>query len=323
MKRVMVFKLVLLLLIAISPSTLSVPVGFTPGVFVATSPCDAGSKSLLRIPETADCEMIKWSLTLYQEQSLNPSTPATYKLDFVYGLPQQNTNGLVQGGTKIVREGKWTKVRGTKTNPDAVIYQLDPDKPQATISLQVIDHNLLHLLDHDQKLMIGNGGWSYTLNRAGGIGRYTNPYHLPVSIRAKVDSPIASALSPRADSPILGRFIGRSPCRDIARELNIPVNADCKKLKWDLTLYQNPNTHTPTRYTLKGTFYRAHTREGKWAIIKGAKTNPDVIIYQLDPDKSQGSLFFLKADDNILFFLSKEGNYMVGNADFSYTLNKN
>jgi NlpE N-terminal domain len=120
----------------------------------------------------------------------------------------------------------------------------------------------------------------------------------------------------------LARYEGSSPCREIARELNKAVSADCMKLKWDLTLYQNPTTGTATTYKLKGTFYRQQIGEGKWAIIKGTKTNPDAVVYQLDPDKPQGSLFLLKADDNILFFLSKEKNLLVGNGDFSYTLNR-
>ena len=41
-----------------------------------------------------------------------------------------------------------------------------------------------------------------------------------------------------------------------------------------------------------------------------------------NPGKPQGSPAFLKADDNILFFLNKDRNLMVGNADFSYTLNR-
>lgn len=124
------------------------------------------------------------------------------------------------------------------------------------------------------------------------------------------------------DSSILGVFAGKSPCLEIAKELNIPVDADCFKLKWDLTLYYDPATHAPTRYKLGGTFYRKGIREGTWTIIKGTKTNPDAIVYQLDPDKPQGSLFFLKADDNILFFLDKNRNLLVGSAEFSYTLNR-
>ncbi len=315
MRSFVIVKLALLSLLVISPCTLPAPVGSsTLGVFVATSPCDAGAKSLFRIPETP-CEMIKWRLMLYQDSSA--LTPTTYQLDYVYGLSQPNTNEVAQGGKKVARTGKWAIVRGAKTNPDGLVYQLDPDKPQASVSFQVVDQNLPHLLDRDEKLMIGNAGWSYTFNRTGDFARHTQPVTAPTAALAKADAPTASAAS-----PILARYEGRSPCREIAREINKTVSADCMKLKWDLTLYQNPATGTSTTYMLKGTLYRQQIGEGKWAIIKGTKTNPDAVVYQLDPDKPQGSLFLLKADDNILFFLSKEKNLLLGNGDFSYTLNR-
>ena len=301
----------LLSLALISP-TLPAPTGSSVlGVFVATSPCDAVSRSSLKIPETANCELIKWHLTLYQEQ--RTLAPATYRLSYVYGLPQQGTNGITQGGTKVEREGKWTTVRGR--NPKAVVYQLDPDRPQESLSFQMMDKNLLHLLDGNESLMIGNDGWSYTLSREGDFRRHT-PQARPLSIsRAKSNSPTASASSVITDSAILGTFVGRSPCREVARELNKAVNADCIKLKWELTL-------KPTTYRLKGTFYRERIGEGRWAIVEGTKTNPEAIVYRLDPDKAAGSLFFLKADNNILFFLDKERNLLKGNGDFSYTLNR-
>jgi len=94
------------------------------------------------------------------------------------------------------------------------------------------------------------------------------------------------------------------------------------KLKWDLTLNHDPVTRIPTTYRLKGTLYRERIGEGRWAIVKGTKTNPEAVVYQLDPDKAAGSLFFLKADNSILFFLDKERNLLKGNGDFSYTLNR-
>jgi hypothetical protein len=100
------------------------------------------------------------------------------------------------------------------------------------------------------------------------------------------------------------------------------VNSDCIKLKWDLTLYQDPRTRIPTTYRLKGTFYRERIGEGRWSIIKGTKTDPEAVVYQLDPDKAASSLLFMKADNNVLFFLDKERNLMKGNGDFSYTLNR-
>jgi hypothetical protein len=164
MRSFIIVKLALLPLMAISPGALPAPVGSsTLGVFVATSPCDAGSKSLFRIPETAACEMIKWRLTLYQDSSA--LTPTTYQLEYLYGLSQPNTNGIAQGGAKVARTGKWAIVRGAKTNPDAVVYQLDSDKAQGSFFLLKADDNIIFFLSKEKNLLVGNGDFSYTLNR--------------------------------------------------------------------------------------------------------------------------------------------------------------
>ena len=94
------------------------------------------------------------------------------------------------------------------------------------------------------------------------------------------------------------------------------------KVKWDLTLYQDSKTLAPTTYKLRGTFYRDQIKEGTWSMRRGAGVNPSAVVYQLDGDASQGSLTFLKADNNVLFFLDRSRNLMVGNSDFSYTLNR-
>ena len=321
MKSIVIVTLSLLSLIFILPVTLPLPAdSATFIVFVASSPCDAVSRPLLKIPETANCELIKWNLTLYHDP--NTLAPTTYKLNYGYGIPEQGTNGLSQGGTKVERKGKWTIVRGTKTNPDAIVYQLNPDDYQESVSFQMLDHNLLHLLARDGSLMVGNAGWSYTLNRTGNLGQPTQQARPLATSSVNPTALTTSALPVATDSSTLGRFVGRSPCRDVARELNKAVNADCTKLKWDLILYRDPNRGTPTTYKLKGTFYREHIGEGKWAIVRGTKMNPGAVVYQLDPDKPHGSLLLLKIDDNILLFLDKERNLMVGDGDFSYTLNR-
>lgn len=321
MKSLILFKFALLSLIVISPVTSSMPPGTsTLGFFGGTSPCDAVSRSALQIPATANCEMIKWHLTLLHDPVT--LTPTNYKLDYVYGLPEQGTNGLSNGGTRVEREGKWTVARGTKASPDAVVYELDPGVANGSVSFLKVDHNLLHLLDQKKGLAIGTAGWSYTLSRNGNFGRSMQQASPPVTSLLQLASRDTNPSLIAPDSSILGVFVGRSPCRDVARELNKAVNADCIKVKWDLTLYHDPNTLSPTTYKLKGTFYRERIREGKWTIVRGSKTSPDAVVYQLDPDKPERSLFFLKADNNILFFLARDRNLLVGNVDSSYTLNR-
>jgi len=133
------------------------------GIFVASTPCSNGTRPLPDIPVNADCELVKWDLTLYQDES--KKTPTTYKLHCLYGLPEQGTTGFIGGGKKIEMEGKWTIIKGTGSNHYAIVYQLIDHKTTKTISFLNLGDDLLHLLDSDQRLMIGSAAWSYTLNR--------------------------------------------------------------------------------------------------------------------------------------------------------------
>ena len=119
-----------------------------------------------------------------------------------------------------------------------------------------------------------------------------------------------------------GYFEGRSPCREISKMLGAAVREECIKIKWQLILFQDPATGAPTTYAIGGLAWRNPPRTGKWAIAKGTKEDPNAVVYQLEPDNPQGFLSFLKADENILLFLDKERNLMVGNSHFSYTLNR-
>lgn len=114
-----------------------------PELFIGTTPCGAVTRPLHGIPARSACELIKWQLSLDRD----PSTlaPTTYSLESVYGLPEQGTEGLVGGGTRIKVGGLWTIARAGSEAP-AVVYQLNPDTPDRALSLLRLDHNVLHLL---------------------------------------------------------------------------------------------------------------------------------------------------------------------------------
>ncbi len=135
------------------------------GIFIASTPSSQGTRPLPGIPANADCELMKWNLILYQDES--GKTPATYKLHCLYGLPKQGTTGFIGGGKKVEMEGKWTIIKGTGSNLNAIVYRLNDNKTNKTISFLKLNDDLLHLLDSDQRLMIGSAAWSYTLNRIG------------------------------------------------------------------------------------------------------------------------------------------------------------
>ncbi len=126
----------------------------------------------------------------------------------------------------------------------------------------------------------------------------------------------------KAAGNIIGVFDGRTPCQDLAKQLNENVTTECIKIKWRLILYKDSITDNSGTYNLQGFVYKKdNPRIGKWHIIKGTKVNPEALVYQLD-QTGRKPLFFQKGDDNILFFLDQQKNLMVGNRDFSYTLNR-
>lgn len=133
------------------------------GVFVGSTPCSEGSRPLPGISTSEDCKLIKWKLTLYQDAAAK--TPTTYKLHALYGLPKQGTTGLTGGGKEIETEGEWAIIKNTGSTPSVIVYRLKDKKTTRTISFLKLNDNLLHLLDTDQRLMIGSAAWSYTLNR--------------------------------------------------------------------------------------------------------------------------------------------------------------
>lgn len=121
---------------------------------------------------------------------------------------------------------------------------------------------------------------------------------------------------------IVGVFDGRTPCQDLAKQLDEKVTSACTKIKWRIILYKDSITGNPDIYELLGFVYKKdNPRIGKWRIIKGTKANPEAIVYQLD-QPGREPLFLQKGGENILFFLNQEKILMVGNRDFSYTLNR-
>jgi hypothetical protein len=90
---------------------------------------------------------MKSRLTLYRYESTG--TPGNY---------------LYQG-VGLVRVGTWAIVRGTRRDPDAVVYQLHPDGFRPFVLFLRADENHLFLLDRERSLLVGNALFSYTLSR--------------------------------------------------------------------------------------------------------------------------------------------------------------
>jgi hypothetical protein len=282
------------------------------GVFEGTTACSALTRPLPQIPEDTDCELMIWKIMLYQDAATG--TPTTYTLESTYGPSQPNSLGPAGGGTPISMEGNWSIVKGTKADPDAEVYQLHAEDSQVAVSFVKMSDDILHVLNLDQTLMLGNAAWSYTLNRTD--NRPPIDMDGPVSSGPETTRPPIPAMP--AGSSVLGVFEGRSPCHEIVFEmLQLTPYPNCLKIKSQLSLYQE--TGAPSTYMLMGT---STIQEGTWTILQGTKDDPDAVVYQIYLDNSQEPVSFLKADDNHLFLLDRDLNLVVGNALFSYTLSR-
>jgi len=300
-----------------TPSTPS-PVPLGPeihGVFEGITPCSSLTRPLPQIPADSDCEQMIWNLVLYQDPQTG--TPTIYSLKSAYGIPQQNTNGLVGGGTAIAMEGKWTITTGTKSDPEAIVYQINPDDPQWTVSFLKVSDELLHVLNSDKALLVVNGAWSYTLNRMDD----QSPAQVNEPPASVPDPPTRPPLPPVPEgSSVFGVFDGRTPCHELVIEFTkITPFPGCMKIKWRLTLYQDSATGAPSTYLYYGT---STLREGPWRIVRGMAGDSDAVVYQLQLDNAGQPVSFLSVDENHLFLMDRAMHLLVGNELFSYTLSR-
>lgn len=250
-------------------------------VYTGSTPAAPVVRSFLGIPLTDSIDFIRWKITFINSQ---------YILQCNYGIGKPNTNGFINGGKKIKLIGAFKK--------ESSLIQLQYDNRM--LSLAELNNNLLHILDSENKLLVGNSGWSYTLNNLAPI--ITDK----VSLTAK-QSNLKDSIA----------FVGRTPCGVPGI---IAPGRECYKLKWYIVLYANVEKNEPGTYKVLGTAWRKEVgKRGTWKIITGKDNR---IIYQLNDEKENGFIYFLKLDENIISFIDANGNLLVGDLDFSYALNR-
>lgn len=129
--------------------------------YVGTSPCGNILKPFLGVANETECDFTKWTLTLYQPKT---NRPAMVKLVYRYGVSKPNTSGFMDE-KRAEFEGHWTIQKGTKTKPNATVYQITIHKLDKNLLFVKLNDNLIHLLDSQRNLMIGNAGHSYTFSK--------------------------------------------------------------------------------------------------------------------------------------------------------------
>jgi hypothetical protein len=238
-------------------------------------------RAFLGISLTDSIDFIRWNLVMY---------PDRYDLDCRYGLSKANTDGF--------SNEKKAAFSGTLTKQGNVYLLKQGDR---TLHIQEINNHLLHLADADNKLLVGNGGFSCALNSKTPVK--SNQFNYPI----KSGTP----------GPLMA-FQGRTPCLEISAELGLKRDETCYKKKWYVVLFAD-STGKPAYYLEGGIGYKKMTMtRGQWEIIhKNGRT-----MYKLQVPTRPLPVHLLRADDNILFFTDPEGNLLVGDDDFSYTLNR-
>jgi uncharacterized lipoprotein NlpE involved in copper resistance len=101
------------------------------GVYKGTMPC-------------ADCSGLETVLRLYAKGKFDTT--------YAFYVRTQTYRGAPHGDVTISDRGEWTVLRGDATDPDATVYQLNPDDEQHSEALLVQDKGAaLEQLDRDLK----------------------------------------------------------------------------------------------------------------------------------------------------------------------------
>ena len=131
-------------------------------------------------------------------------------------------------------------------------------------------------------------------------------------------------------------FVGSTPCTALPRDfLKIPSNAPCECIRWQLTLHAGDVAGSRGTYvlvTIHGIpetnahgFFQGGTKTettGQWRTTLGRRADPRATVYQLQAPDPLRSLSLIKIDENLLHPLTYDGQLMVGNDSWSFTLNR-
>jgi hypothetical protein len=290
--------LLLVLFLSFSFSCLVANTNESNLVLTGSTPGDLMIKRILNIPAQTPVDFIRWNLIFKNDRQ--------FTLSIHFGESQPNTTGFKNGGEKRSVSGDYS-VSGNQYFQQQ--YNLKSSDLTGMLSMVKLTENVFHLITPEAGFMIGNGGWSFSLNRS----------------QAIASDDILVHSSGKEDKSVQVIYDGRTPCREIAAEHpEMKVSAACFKLKWRLILNRDPVTFLPTTFTIRKVIDgKAQHITGKWMVQKGTGTNAGQLIYTIEPDKPGESISFLVADQNVLFFLNKKNRPYTGNADFSFALNRN
>jgi hypothetical protein len=127
--------------------------------YYGSSPCDSLIRSMAGIPQGSACEFIKWEMTLERGDQDSACQVTLY-----YGESRPNTNGF-KVSNKIEFSGTYHIRTGIQGNPNANFYHLKSGKGKGELWLLEMDKNIFLFTDSGGNFLMGNGGYSYVLNK--------------------------------------------------------------------------------------------------------------------------------------------------------------
>ena len=127
-------------------------------IFAGGTPCNSIVNTALKIPASDTCEYMKWELTIFGKDS-------SFKLLISYGAYQPNTMFFLNGGKSMRIAGKLKTTHCTRNNTKYKILHLVDDEKRPEVLFIELDNNILHLIDSNMKLIKGDPGMGFVLNR--------------------------------------------------------------------------------------------------------------------------------------------------------------
>jgi hypothetical protein len=246
--------------------------------YTASTPANATIRNFLGISLSDSIDFIRWKLKIKDVKE--------FDLSCSYGISKPNTNGFA--------DERKVALKGTVKLNDGI---LSLNANSKSLSMQILNTNIMHLLNTDGTMMVGNGGWSYTLNSINQV--LATEIKLTANHTSFTDSIV---------------FEGRTPCRGMEELMIGKTRPECYKKKWLIYLYKsNPNAASGT-YKIGN----VESRTGNWKL---KKNETGKTIYSLDLNNGN-TLDLLRVDENIVYIMSEKGGLMVGDHDFSYSLNR-
>ena len=244
--------------------------------FTASTPANREVRDFLMISQGDSIDFIRWKLKIVNLKE--------FDLSCSYGISKPNTNGFI--------DEKKVQIKGIVNFSDRTLTLNHHDK---SLSMQVLNNNIVHLLNKDGSMMVGNGGWSYTLN----------------SIKPVPDGELKfkSKNAIFKDSIV---FEGRTPCRGIEELTEGRTRPECYKKKWLIYLYKSSPSAS------SGTFLMAIATESIDGDIPGNTGDMDTWIVKLNSD---GSKDWIKSysgpgrDACQALVLTDDGFFMAGSTE--------